>query len=186
MNWESLGTSGLEQYKLSPWAKMDFNDLGSMGIFLTQGLNLHLLSLLHWQVILYLLNQAVSHALSRKHCWLETWGPLGHHWMKSEETLGGQSPCGPRIQAWRLLMSSQMWHSSGKMDFFSCAGLADGTFQPLGQCPVVLWIRTILKESEMVALIFPQTRKYGPNNSSELALAFAKHKAPLRPSIDPF
>ena len=37
------------------------------GIFLTQGLNPRLLRLLHWQVIFYLLNQAVSHA-SWKHC----------------------------------------------------------------------------------------------------------------------
>lgn len=70
--------------------------------------------------------------------------------------------------------------------FFTCADLADGTLQPLGQCPVVLWVRTLLKESEMVGLIVPNTRKYGANNSSELALAFAKHEAPLRPGIDPF
>ena len=30
MNWERLETSGLEEYKLYQWAKMDFNDLGSM------------------------------------------------------------------------------------------------------------------------------------------------------------
>ena len=109
------------------------------GIFLTQGLNPHLLSLLHWQVILYPLNQAVSHALSWKHCWLETWGPLGHYWMKLGEILCGQSPCGPRIQAWSLLMSSWIWQSSGKMDFFHLCRLGrwySSAFGTMSSCPL--------------------------------------------------
>lgn len=38
----------------------------------------------------------------------------------------------------------------------------------------------------MVGLNFHQTKKYGPNNSLELALAFARHEALLRPGVDPF
>lgn len=37
----------------------------------------------------------------------------------------------------------------------------------------------------MVGLIFHQTKKYGPNKSVELALAFAKPEALRRPGVDP-